>query len=78
MPDTTKPTETPKLAAAQTTAASPALDRVESLKSRVREILGDLNDLTASLKAEDKNKRSQEKEIASVRQTLRSLQGVKI
>jgi DNA polymerase III sliding clamp (beta) subunit (PCNA family) len=78
MPENNKPIETAKTAPVQTSTASPALDRVESLKSRVREILGELNDLTASLKAEDKNKRSQEKEIASVRQTLRSLQGVKI
>ncbi len=78
MLETTKTSETPKIASAQTTSASSPFDRIESLKSRIREILGDLNDLTSSLKAEDKSKRSQEKEIASVRQTLRSLQSVKI
>ena len=76
--ETNKPTNVQKTAPAQTSTALPALDRVESLKTRVREILGDLNDLTAALKAEDKSKRGQEKEIATVRQTLRSLQGVKI
>ena len=62
-----------------TQAAEPsALDKTESIKTRLRELLGDLNDLTALLKQADRDKRNTEKEVASVRQTIRSLQGVKL
>jgi len=66
MPETTKPTE------------PSALDQIESVKSRLRELLGELNTLTGLIKQADRDKRSTEKEVASVRQTIRSLQGVKI
>lgn len=55
-----------------------ALDQTETIKTRLRELLGDLNDLTALLKQADRDKRNTEKEVASVRQTIRSLQGVKL
>ena len=60
------------------TAGPNALDQTETIKTKLRELLGDLNDLTGLLKQADKDKRTTEKEVASVRQTIRSLQGVKI
>ncbi len=66
MPETTKPAE------------PTALDQIEAIKARLRELLGNLNDLSGLLKQADKDKRNSEKEVASVRQTLRSLQGMKI
>lgn len=70
MPETTKTSET--------RPPVNALDKVESCKGKLRELLGELNDLGGLLKQADKDKRSAEKEVASVRQTIRSLQGVKI
>ena len=63
---------------ANKTAEPNALDKTEAIKTKLRELLGDLNDLTGLLKQADKDKRNTEKEVASVRQTIRSLQGVKI
>ena len=60
------------------TAEPTALDKTESIKAKLRELLGDLNDLTGLLKQADKDKRNTEKEVASVRQTIRSLQAVKL
>jgi len=68
MTETTKPTEAP----------SSALDKVESCRGKLRELLGDLNELAGLIKQADRDKRSTEKEVASVRQTIRSLQGLKI
>ena len=62
----------------ETTATKEALEKVETLKIQLRDLLGELTDLSGLLKAADKEKRSQDKEVASVRQTIRSLQGVKI
>jgi hypothetical protein len=44
----------------------------------LRESLGGLNHLTGLLKQVEKDNRATEKEVASVRQTLRSLQGLKL
>ena len=66
MPETTQSTE------------PSALDQVEAIKAKLRELLGELNSLTSRLKQADKDKRNAEKEVASVRQTIRSLQGMKI
>jgi DNA polymerase III sliding clamp (beta) subunit (PCNA family) len=66
MPETTKPTE------------PSALDQIESIKARLRELFGELNTLTGLIKQAEKDKRTTEKEVASVRQTIRSLQGVKL
>ena len=55
-----------------------ALDKVESVKGQLRVLLSELNDLSSLLKQAEKEKRSSEKDVASVRQTIRSLQGLKI
>ena len=67
MPETTKPTE-----------SKTALDQIESCRTKLRELLTDLNELGSLIKQADRDKRSTEKEVASVRQTIRSLQGLKI
>jgi hypothetical protein len=69
MPETTKTTSS--------NTPTP-LDRVESCKIKLRELLVELNDLGSLIKQADKDKRNTEKEVASVRQTFRSLQGLKI
>jgi DNA polymerase III sliding clamp (beta) subunit (PCNA family) len=71
MPETTKTTSS------NTPTTSP-LDRIESCKTKLRDLLADLNDLGSQIKQADKDKRNTEKEVASVRQTIRSLQGLKI
>ena len=68
MPETTKPAEN----------LVSALDKLETCKGKLRELLGELNDLGSLLKQADKDRRSTEKEVASVRQTIKSLQGLKI
>jgi len=68
MAETTKPTGT----------LVSALDKLESCRGKLRELLGELNDLAGLIKQADRDKRSTEKEVASVRQTIRSLQGLKI
>ena len=55
-----------------------ALDQIEAVRGHLRESVGALNRLTGLLKQVGKDNRSTEKEVASVRQTLRSLQGLKI
>ena len=82
MPKTTEIT-TPKTTEPKTTepAADPlktALEQIESVRVQLRESLGGLNLLAGLLKQVEKDNRSTEKEVASVRQTLRSLQGLKI
>ena len=73
MPRQTTPTPT-----AESNPHKEALEKVESLKGQLRLILGELNDLASHLKSAEKEKRSTEKEVANVRQTIRSLQGLKI
>ena len=72
MPETTKPQP------ADADGTGDALDHVETIKGHLREALGGLTRLTGLLKQVEKDKRSTEKEVASVRQTLRSLQGLKL
>jgi DNA polymerase III sliding clamp (beta) subunit (PCNA family) len=55
-----------------------ALEQVEAVKGHLRQASGGLTRLAGLLKQADKDKRSTAKEVASVRQTLRSLQGLKL
>lgn len=72
MPAKTNPS-TPPVAVPQA-----PLDKVEGCRTKLRELLGDLNELGNLIKQSERDKRTTEKEVASVRQTIRSLQGVKI
>ena len=55
-----------------------AIDNLDSFKSHLREALSGISEITALLRQAIRDQRSNEREIQSVRQTLRSLQGVRI
>jgi hypothetical protein len=68
-----------------TTTSKPAievaidnLDNLDSFKSNLREALGSISEITALLRQAIRDQRANEREIQAVRQTLRSLQGVRI
>jgi len=63
--------------AANGSAARDSLTQIDSVKTCLRQAIDGLNDLTGLLKQVEKDKRTSEKEVASVRQTLRSLQDIK-
>ena len=62
----------------EASASKEALEKEETIKIQLRDLLGELTDLTGLLKSAEKEKRSTEKDVASVRQTIRSLQSVKL
>jgi hypothetical protein len=64
--------------AANGSAARDSLTQIDSVKTCLRQAIDGLNDLTGLFKQVEKDKRSTEKEVASVRQTLRSLQDIKL
>lgn len=53
------------------------IERVEGIKTSLRGTIGDLNDLLPALREVIREQKATDKEIASVRTTLRSLQSVK-
>ena len=55
-----------------------ALGDIEKIKGSYREAIRGLNDLTDTLKAIGKERKSTEKEVQSVRSTLEKLQSVRI
>jgi hypothetical protein len=65
-----------------TTTSKPAIevaiDNLDSFKSNLREALGSISEITALLRQAIRDQRANEREIQAVRQTLRSLQGVRI
>jgi hypothetical protein len=65
-----------------TTTSKPAIevaiDNLDSFKSNLREALGNISEITALLRQAIRDQRANEREIQAVRQTLRSLQGVRI
>jgi DNA polymerase III sliding clamp (beta) subunit (PCNA family) len=84
-------TEMPRTAANPTatpsqTTTEPANDsaiksvilQVEKIKESLKEVIGEFNDVLASLKVAEKEKRATEKEIDSIRATLKTIQNVKI
>jgi type IV secretory pathway VirB10-like protein len=75
MPATNTPAKPPE---ANGSGSKDALTQIESVKTCLRQAIGGLNDLAGLLKQAEKDKRSTEKEVASVRQTIRSLQGLKL
>jgi DNA polymerase III sliding clamp (beta) subunit (PCNA family) len=54
------------------------VEQIESIKTKLKETLNDLNQALTLIKAAEKEKRLNEKEMDSVRTTLRSLQKVQI
>jgi DNA polymerase III sliding clamp (beta) subunit (PCNA family) len=69
-PSPDSPVEKPALEA--------AIDKLDAFKSQFKETLAGLNDLTALLRQAVRDQKAGEKEIQSVRQTIRSLQSVRI
>jgi DNA polymerase III sliding clamp (beta) subunit (PCNA family) len=63
---------------AEKPALETALAQVEKIKGSHRDAITGLNDLTGLLRQAQREHKTSDKEIASVRQTLRSLQSVKI
>ena len=59
-------------------AIEAAIDKIEGFKASVRETLAGLSELTALLRQAVREQKAGEKEIHTVRQTLRSLQSVRI
>ena len=59
-------------------AIEAAIDNLDSFKNNLRDALIRISEITALLRQAIRDQRSNEREIQSVRQTLRSLQGVKI
>ena len=55
-----------------------ALDQIETIKGSYREAVRGLNGLAETLKQAQREQKTSTKEIQSVRQTLRSLQSVRI
>ena len=55
-----------------------ALEVVETLKTSCRDALVGLKDLAAKLKAAQKEQKTAEREVQTVRSTLRSLQSMKL
>ena len=63
---------------APASAAKTVIEQVETIKDTLKGVVSDFNDLLASLKTAEKEKKATEKEIESVRATLRTIQSVKI
>ena len=54
------------------------VDHVEAIKTRLKDVIGDLSKTIELLKAAEKEKKATLKEVESVRATLRSLQKVEL
>jgi DNA polymerase III sliding clamp (beta) subunit (PCNA family) len=70
----TTTTETP----ASETAVKKVIEQIEKIKDTLKGVLSDFNDVLVNLKTAEKEKKATEKEIESIRATLRSLQKVQI
>jgi len=83
MPATIQPTTTRQQPVNGETEDRPsalraALDHLETTRNSLRELLGHVSETANLLKAAEKEKRTTEQEIESVRRTLRSLQRVQL
>ena len=75
MAKTTNPS--PKPEPTQPAATSPSLiDQVEMIKESLKNIIRDLTAVIEAVKQAEKDKRASEKEVESVRSTLKKLQQV--
>ena len=73
-----KSTETTHTTASEKSALDAALAQIEVVRGDFRNAVTGLNKLAEALKAAQRESKASDKEIASVRQTLRSLQSVRI
>ena len=80
--DMTKTTTTTASTTTETPASESAIksviQQVEKIKDTLKDIVGEFSDLLASLKQAEKEKKTTDKEIESIRATLRTIQSVKI
>ena len=72
------PRSTTPTAPAEKSALETALAQIEIVRTDFRNAIADLNKLGDQLKAAAREQKTAEKEVQSVRQTLRSLQSVRI
>ena len=59
-------------------AISTVVDHVEAIKTKLKDVIGDLSKTIDLLRAAEKEKKATLKEVESVRATLRSLQKVEL
>ena len=69
---------TPGIPAADKPAIEAAIDKLDAFKTTFREALVGVTELTTLLRQAVRDQKAGEKEVQSVRQTLRSLQSVRI
>ena len=69
---------TPVTPAAEKPAIEAAIEKLDAFKTVFREALVGVTEITTLLKQSVRDQKAGEKEVQSVRQTLRSLQSVKI
>jgi len=69
---------TPVTPAAEKPAIEAAIDKLDAFKTVFREALVGVTELTTLLRQAVRDQKAGEKEVQSVRQTLRSLQSVRI
>ena len=69
---------TPENPAAEKPAIEVALDKLDGFKATFREALIGVTEITTLLRQAVRDQKAGEKEIHQVRQTIRSLQGVRI
>ena len=69
---------TPGIPAAEKPAIEAAIEKLDSFKTVFREALVGVTEITTLLKQSVRDQKAGEKEVQSVRQTLRSLQSVRI
>ncbi len=68
----------PQTNGTEKTSLETALEQVETVKGSYREAIRGLSDLTDTLRLIQKERKSTEKEVQTVRSTLRQLQSVKL
>ena len=64
--------------AADKPAIETAVEQVEAVKALIKSAVGGLNELLETLKQVQRDRKSTDKEVQSVRTTLEKLQGVKL
>ena len=63
---------------ASESAIKTVMQQIEKIKDTLKGVVNDFSDVLVSLKTVEKEKKATEKEIESIRSTLRSLQKVQI
>ncbi len=54
------------------------IERIETIKTNLRDILGDLSDAVSMLKAAERQQRGASREVEAIRAKLREIQSVRI